>query len=144
MALLGSYSCSAGFVGWSVGVTTRLSQDITVIERDLDRAFEELATISRRVSEIETARESALDREVTVYYAKSTMTESHLVPVRQRVDNGVELMKGALALVRGPLPESGLERTIPKEQVKRLAISGDLATVDFSKKCNQLRRRQLE
>lgn len=121
--------------GWSVGVTTRLSRDITVIERDLDRAFEDLATLSRRVSEIQTANETALGPEVTVYYARSTMTESHLVPVRQRVAIGVEPMKGALdLLVRGPLPESGLERTVPQgTKVRNLSIRGDLATVDFSK-----------
>jgi len=45
--------------GWSVGVTTRLSRDITTIERDLDRAFEDLAALARRVAEIETLEETA-------------------------------------------------------------------------------------
>ncbi len=120
--------------GWSVGVTTRLSRGITVIERDLDRAFEDLATLSRRVSEIQTTQESGLGPEVTVYYARSTMTESHLVPVRQRAAVGAEPIKGALdLLVRGPLPESGLERTVPQgTEIRNLTIRGDLATVDFS------------
>lgn len=120
--------------GWSVGVSTRLSRDITAIERDLDRAFEDLAALSRRVSDIETLEESALGPEVTVYYSTSTMTESHLVPVRRRVAAGVDPMRGALELlVRGPSPESGLERTIPQgTEVRSLEIEGDLAIADFS------------
>ncbi len=120
--------------GWSVGVTTRLSRDITVIERDLDRIFEDLATLSRRVSGIETAQEPEFGAEVTVYYAKSTDTESHLVPVRQKVTAGVEPMKGALdLLVRGPLPESGLERTVPEgTTAKSVTTKGDLAIANFS------------
>lgn len=121
-------------VGWSVGVTTRLSRDITAIERDLDRAFEDLAALSRRVSEIETLEESAMGPEVTVYYARSTPTESHLVPVRRRVAQGVDPVKGALELlVRGPLPGSGLDGTIPQgTEVRSLEIKGDLAIADFS------------
>jgi len=120
--------------GWSVGVATRLSRDITTIERDLDRAFEDLAALSRRVSEIETLEKSALGPEVTVYYAKSAMTESHLVPVMRRVPIGTEPVRGALELlVRGPLPESGLERTIPQgTEVRKLEVKGDLAIADFS------------
>ncbi|NLB73688.1 MAG: GerMN domain-containing protein [Firmicutes bacterium] len=121
-------------VGWSVGVTTRLSRDITAIERDLDRAFEDLAALSRRVSDIETLEESAMGPEVTVYYAGSTETESYLVPVRRRVAQGADPVRGALELlVRGPLPESGLEPTIPQgTEVRSLEVKGDLAIADFS------------
>jgi len=120
--------------GWSVGVTTRLSRDITTIERDLDRAFEDLAALARRVAEIETLEETAMGPEVTVYYVRSTPTESHLVPVRQRVAKGTEPMRGALELlVRGPRPESGLERTVPQgTQVRSLEVQGDLVIADFS------------
>jgi germination protein M len=122
-------------IGWSVGVTTRLSRDITAIERDLDRAFEDLAALSRRVSDIETLEKSAMGSEVTVYYAISTPTESHLVPVKRRAPAGVDPMRGALELlVNGPLPDSGLERTIPQgTEVRGLEVQGDLAIADFSK-----------
>jgi low affinity Fe/Cu permease len=94
-------------LGWSVGVTTRLSRDIAAIERDLDRAFEDLAALSRRVSEIETLEEAQMGPEVVVYYVKSTPTESYLVPVRQRVAQGQDPVRGSLELlVKGPLPGS--------------------------------------
>ena len=122
-------------LGWSVGVTTRLSRDIAAIERDLDRAFEDLAAFSRRVSEIETLEEAQMGPEVVVYYVKSTPTESYLVPVRQRVAQGQDPVRGALELlVKGPLPGSGLEAPIPQETgVRSLVIEGDLAIADFSK-----------
>lgn len=120
--------------GWSVGVTTRLSRDITAIERDLDRAFEDLAALSRRVSEIETLEETQIGPEVTVYYGRSTPTESYLVPVRRRVAQGADPVRGALELlVSGPLPESGLDGTIPQgTEVRGLEVKGDLAIADFS------------
>jgi germination protein M len=122
-------------LGWSVGVTTRLSRDITAIERDLDRAFEDLAALSRRVSDIETLEESQMGPEVTVYYARSTQTESYLVPVRRRIVAGAEPVRGALELlVKGPSPESGLDGTIPQgTEVRNLEVKGDLAVADFSK-----------
>lgn len=120
--------------GWSIGISLRLSRNMSSIERALDRAFEDLITLSRRISEMEVPEESALGPEVTVYYVKSTATESYLVPVRQRIPVDVEPMRGSLdALIRGPSPESGLERTIPQgTKVRSLEVKDDLAIIDFS------------
>ncbi len=121
--------------GWSVGVTTRVTRDLTRVEKDLDRAFQDLAALSKRVSEMKAAvpppRPAA---EVTVYYGRTTLTDSYLVPVRATVPAGTDAMRGALELlVRGPAPETGLERLIPEgTRVLGASTSGDLATADFS------------
>ena len=122
-------------VGWSLGLTTRLSRSITGIERDLDRAFEDLAALSRRVTDIEAMKGTPIEAEVTVYYTRSTETESYLVPVKQEVPQGIDPIRGALELlVKGPTPESKLEPTIPQgTKLNSLELKGDLAIVDFSK-----------
>jgi len=120
--------------GWSVGVSTRLTRDLARVEKDLDRAFTDLAALSKRVSETKAAVQPRPAAEVTVYYGRTTQTDSYLVPVRMTVPAGTDAMRGALELlVQGPAPGTGLERLIPEgTRVLGVTTSGDLATADFS------------
>ncbi len=120
--------------GWCVGVTTSLNRDLARVERDIDRAFQDLAALSRRVSELVTAGEAEVAPEVTVYYGRSTMTDAYLVPVRAKLPTRADTLTGAVELlVKGPAPETGLERLIPAgARVLGVSRSGDLATADFS------------
>ncbi|MDI7247316.1 MAG: GerMN domain-containing protein [Bacillota bacterium] len=120
--------------GWSVGVSTRLTRDLARVEKDLDRAFTDLAALSKRVSEMKAAVQPHPAAEVTVYYARTAQTDSYLVPVRATVPAGTDAMRGALELLaKGPAPETGLERLIPEgTRVLGVSTSGDLATADFS------------
>ncbi|MBC7082258.1 MAG: hypothetical protein PWR07_679 [Bacillota bacterium] len=121
--------------GWSVGVSTRLTRDLARVERDLDRAFTDLAALSKRVSEMKAAIPPRPAIEVTVYYGRTTLTDSYLVPVRATIPAGTDAMRGALELLaKGPAPETGLERLIPEgTRVLGVSTSGDLATADFSR-----------
>jgi len=120
--------------GWSVGVTSRLGRDLARVEQDLDRAFQDLAALSKRVSELRTAAEPQVTPEVTVYFGRSTMTDSFLVPVRVKLPAATDALRGALELlVKGPAPETGLDRLLPPEtRVLGVTRTGDLATADFS------------
>ena len=121
--------------GWSVGSSMRPALDLARVEKDLDRAFTDLAALSKRVSEIKTAAVAPQPAaQVTVYYARTTLTDSYLVPVKATVPAGTDAMRGAVELLaRGPAPETGLERLIPEgTRVLGVTASGDLATADFS------------
>lgn len=120
--------------GWSAGVTSRLGRDLARVEQDLDRAFQDLAALSKRVSELRTAAEPQVTPEVTVYFGRSTMTDSFLVPVRVKLPAATDALRGALELlVKGPALETGLDRLLPPEtRVLGVTRTGDLATADFS------------